>query len=374
MPVLLSHFTCNQCASLLSGTVYRTACDCVFCEDCTWRHFEKSSSCPKCGSHLGEEDFTELIVGIGGEDLQRIALQGMMVGSAQDPMNPCFAEGCKSLMRSITVFKTSTHFLLRQMILSSNEAQKLADSSKENSDATRADLHNAKREAERVRSEATTRIAALEAKLRSRETELVDLRDMLDKQEKINAHYEMQIINGGRPHSASRPTTASSASFYFESGDSGGGQRQVRRSEKALSIRRRGASLTITSLFVATLSSKHQQQRQTMATPGNTVQSLQRFGGRGVKRPFAPSSSHGYQHAPAPQNHGTQPHASRRPFTAASSASHRPIRLELTPSAGFSVPGGRRARTPDQRHGDFGGKSPNSISLRRMATPNQTGW
>ena len=58
--VYLSHFTCNQCSQLLSGTVYRTACDCIFCEDCTWRHFEKSSDCPKCGQTLGEEDFIEV--------------------------------------------------------------------------------------------------------------------------------------------------------------------------------------------------------------------------------------------------------------------------------------------------------------------------
>ena len=175
--VYLSHFTCNQCASLLSGTVYRTTCDCIFCEDCTWRHFEKSSTCPKCGQGLGEEDFTELIVGVGAEDLPRIALQGMMVGSEGSGLiNPSFNEGCKSLMRSIGVFKSSTHFLLRQMVMSSNEAQKQAGRARDTSDATRNDLDNAKREAERVRTEARTRISALEAKLRSRETDLVNLR------------------------------------------------------------------------------------------------------------------------------------------------------------------------------------------------------
>ena len=44
------------------------------------------------------------------------------------------------------------------------------------------------------------------------------------------------------------------------------------------------------------------------------------------------------------------------------------------PSATYGVP---RARTPDKRYGEFGGKSPNSINLRRVATPNggnQAGW
>ena len=56
------------------------------------------------------------------------------------------------------------------------EAQKQAGRARDTSDATRNDLDNAKREAERVRTEARTRISALEAKLRSRETDLVNLR------------------------------------------------------------------------------------------------------------------------------------------------------------------------------------------------------
>ncbi|GMH47692.1 hypothetical protein TL16_g00125 [Triparma laevis f. inornata] len=95
--VYLSHFTCNFCSQLLSGTVYTTACDCVFCEDCTWRHFEKSSDCPKCGTTLGEDDFIELVIGAGGAELKKVSLQGMMNGGAQydGGGNPSFADGCK---------------------------------------------------------------------------------------------------------------------------------------------------------------------------------------------------------------------------------------------------------------------------------------
>jgi hypothetical protein len=47
----------------------------VFCENCTWAHFESSSKCPKCGRGLGEEDFTELVVGARSEDLKKVSLQ-----------------------------------------------------------------------------------------------------------------------------------------------------------------------------------------------------------------------------------------------------------------------------------------------------------
>lgn len=67
-PFNASHFTCNRCANLLSGTCFQTACDCIFCEDCTWKHFEKYSECPKCGTRLGEEDFAEIVVGAGAGD------------------------------------------------------------------------------------------------------------------------------------------------------------------------------------------------------------------------------------------------------------------------------------------------------------------
>ena len=129
--VYLTHFTCNNCSGLLSGTIYQTACDCIFCEDCTWRPFENSSDCPKCGRMLGEDDFTELVVGTDGGALKKVCLQSMMNvqgHGAGETVSPSFAEGCKSLMRALDVVKASTHFLLRQMIMSSNEATHSASS------------------------------------------------------------------------------------------------------------------------------------------------------------------------------------------------------------------------------------------------------
>ena len=127
--VYLTHFTCNNCSNLLSGTVYQTACDCVFCDPCTWRHFEKSCDCPKCGTVLGEDDFTELVVETMGVALKKACNQSMLNVEGHgvgEPVPPSFAEGCKSLMRALDVFKSSTHFLLRQMVMSSNEAMHTA--------------------------------------------------------------------------------------------------------------------------------------------------------------------------------------------------------------------------------------------------------
>jgi hypothetical protein len=67
-PFVSSHFTCNRCAQVLSGTCFQTACDCIFCEDCTWKHFEKYRDCPNCKKCLGEDDFTEIVVGAGASD------------------------------------------------------------------------------------------------------------------------------------------------------------------------------------------------------------------------------------------------------------------------------------------------------------------
>ena len=89
--VYLTHFTCNMCSCLLTGTVYHTMCDCIFCEDCTWRHFEKYSSCAKCGRVLGEDDFTELVVGTDTDFVKKVCLQTMMnvPGETSQRRNMC---------------------------------------------------------------------------------------------------------------------------------------------------------------------------------------------------------------------------------------------------------------------------------------------
>ncbi len=175
---LLTHFTCNLCSSLLSSTVYRTTCDCLFCEDCTWRHFESSADCPRCGRRLGEDDFTEVVVGVdGGADGGVGGALVSMLGSSGSGARgesavtnpPGFAPACKSLMSHLSTLTRTTHFLLRQMVMSANAAAEGGREREEEVRAVRMDLDNKTRTGREREMRMEAENKGLRAKLKAAE-------------------------------------------------------------------------------------------------------------------------------------------------------------------------------------------------------------
>ena len=123
--------TCNRCTQPLATTCYLTRCDCVFCEECTFSHFGASSDCPKCGRTLGEADFTELIVsgaadggssngaGAAGStaELSKASLQALFSNQHPTTGHLPHPDLCRALLRQFDVVRSSTKFVLKQMIV-----------------------------------------------------------------------------------------------------------------------------------------------------------------------------------------------------------------------------------------------------------------
>ncbi|GMI26430.1 hypothetical protein TrCOL_g1029 [Triparma columacea] len=335
--VYLTHFTCNNCSNLLSGTVYQTACDCVFCEDCTWRHFEKSSDCPKCGRVLGEDDFTELVVGTMGVALKKACIQSMLNVEGHgvgETVPPSFAEGCKSLMRALDVFKSSTHFLLRQMVMSSNEAMHTASAESRRCQALKIDLDNTKRRHAGQMQQMMESQEALEAKLTGRDHDLHKWKQACEDQQRklhnVEQNGSSAVGNRGSSHNFTRatptptptPSTSGGRLDYYgmDVGATASGQRSV----------------------------------------GGSTNSLSRFKGpSSSSSSIRPSTSNlGFNHA-----NYSRPRSATRPGS-------RGLRGEQqrqhTP--GLYSTGGQRIRRTQESGGRFEAKSPNEF------TPSGSGW
>ena len=122
--------TCNRCTQPLATTCYLTRCDCVFCEECTFSHFGASSDCPKCGRTLGEADFTELIVSSAADggssdgagagstaELSKASLQALFSNQHPTTGHLPHPDLCRALLRQFDVVRSSTKFVLKQMIV-----------------------------------------------------------------------------------------------------------------------------------------------------------------------------------------------------------------------------------------------------------------
>ena len=126
--------TCNRCHKPLATTCYLTRCDCIFCEDCTFTHFAASSTCPKCSRTLGEADFTELVVsGANGDgsaagggagstaELTKASMQALFSNQHPTTGHLPHSDLCRALLKQFDVVRSSTKFVLKQMIVESTQ-------------------------------------------------------------------------------------------------------------------------------------------------------------------------------------------------------------------------------------------------------------
>jgi len=125
---------CNLCTKPLATTCFLCSCDCIFCEECTFNHFEHSSECPKCGKVLHERDFTELVVSNCSSNSNKDAVQTSLQtlfsrqpqrgGSSSNNPHLPFSDLCFGIIRQIDINKQSTKFLLKQLLMETSMSHK----------------------------------------------------------------------------------------------------------------------------------------------------------------------------------------------------------------------------------------------------------
>lgn len=95
--------------------------------DCVFKHFAESDKCPSCGAQpLAERDFTELVVSDStlAPNLVKTCFQTIL--SMRPNANEItFPEACSSILRQMEAMRTTTKFVLKQMIKdSTNNSQR----------------------------------------------------------------------------------------------------------------------------------------------------------------------------------------------------------------------------------------------------------
>mmetsp|Transcript_21617 Transcript_21617/g.49176 ORF Transcript_21617/g.49176 Transcript_21617/m.49176 type:complete len:431 (-) Transcript_21617:212-1504(-) len=184
LPTLL----CNLCHNPLQTTCFLTVCDCVYCEECTYTHFQQSSSCPTCRRNLGENDFTEVVIAESttNNEISKTSLQALFSkqpGSSHSTLP--FSELCVSLVKQADVLKQSTKFILKQLIMDASVSNHNHAAVLRGNQGVRAEMTKLKQMHSTQRMELERANADLSKKLQARENTIKELHQKLKSQEKM---------------------------------------------------------------------------------------------------------------------------------------------------------------------------------------------
>ncbi|KAL7480075.1 hypothetical protein ACHAW6_005782 [Cyclotella cf. meneghiniana] len=180
--------SCNLCSKPLATTCFLCACDCIFCEDCTYSHFEHSSQCPTCRKTLGDQDFTELVVADasnGATDIAKSSMQAMFSKKNSGGYLP-HSELCQSLIRQIDASKQNTKFLLKQLLVETHKQARGNAGALRVQEQLRMENTQLKQTVSSQRLQYEQTINDLQNKLKARESTIAELNQMLGKFQK---HY-----------------------------------------------------------------------------------------------------------------------------------------------------------------------------------------
>eukprot|EP00814_Leptocylindrus_danicus_P014016 CAMPEP_0116029412 /NCGR_PEP_ID=MMETSP0321-20121206/16126_1 /TAXON_ID=163516 /ORGANISM="Leptocylindrus danicus var. danicus, Strain B650" /LENGTH=396 /DNA_ID=CAMNT_0003503787 /DNA_START=45 /DNA_END=1235 /DNA_ORIENTATION=+ len=195
---------CNLCVKPLATTCFLVACDCIFCEDCTYNHFQESSNCPKCGRVLAESDFTELVVtvtdGNRGNDISKNSLQALFSrqkGNSSHGNLP-FSDLCFGVIKQLDVVKKSSKFLLKQLLMETGMSNKRYLQSRANQARMKEEITRLKQMHQSQKLQYEQVHADLRNKLQARERDIGDLQATLSKKEEQIEKYR-QLHNKSLP-------------------------------------------------------------------------------------------------------------------------------------------------------------------------------
>jgi hypothetical protein len=158
--------------------------------DCTYRHFEHSSSCPTCGRGLNEDDFTELVVAEStgsSTDLTKSSLQTLFSKSSQHGSKAGLPLGdmCQSLMTQQSILRRNTTFLMKQLLIDSSNQGRRFNSITRVAENLKGELTKMKQmhSAQRLQFEQT--ISDYKQRLQAREAANAELNNQIKSQENM---------------------------------------------------------------------------------------------------------------------------------------------------------------------------------------------
>jgi hypothetical protein len=113
----MSRLLCNSCHSPVDGIGYRTKCFHFYCPTCAKSAFQSSTHCPICTTQLGDEDVSEINVGIPTTKsaLTTYLFQHVLESTAWEDVQ-------HSLDRLLLGVMDCQHFVTSQMLLEVSQA------------------------------------------------------------------------------------------------------------------------------------------------------------------------------------------------------------------------------------------------------------
>eukprot|EP00980_Cylindrotheca_fusiformis_P004971 scaffold1054_cov124-Cylindrotheca_fusiformis.AAC.11 len=188
--------TCNRCRKPLSTTVFVVACNCVFCEECTYSHFQSSANCPCCNRVLSENDFTELVVADPTAKNSSAVASFQNIFTKQNPQSQSlsFQDLCANIMKRNDDLRASTKFLMKQFLL---------ESSKQNARSSQTI-----KLLEKLRQENTTLKQTQNSQRMNYEQAIEKLQQQLQSAQQKLDEKEQQIVQFRRLHASGRGPTS----------------------------------------------------------------------------------------------------------------------------------------------------------------------
>lgn len=190
---------CNKCRQPINDTAFICSCDCLFCEECTYNHFESNPNCPSCGRLLGENDFTEVTISDPdskiSNDPNEIVQSLLTKTSKQLGTTIAWNDLCAALIREHQVQEKNIRFFVNQFVRETERKIEEGQNAMSQVHVYQKQLSTYKRDIidfQRRHEENTER-------LRQKDRQLVEKDRQIQQLKSILAHNSISTIeNGGR--------------------------------------------------------------------------------------------------------------------------------------------------------------------------------
>ncbi|OEU13682.1 hypothetical protein FRACYDRAFT_242026 [Fragilariopsis cylindrus CCMP1102] len=225
-----SPMPCNKCRQPIDATAFVCSCDCLFCDECTYNHFNTNANCPNCGRILGENDFTEVTVSDPDSKISNDPngiVQSLLTKTSKQPgatiaWNDVFA----ALLREHHTLERNYRFFVNQFVRETDRHSQEGHNNMRQCEIYRKQLAASKIDIisfQKRHEENTERLRQKDRQLVEKDRQIQQLKRMLAQNNNTNSSG-----NGGRssgsglssfrpPGSSSSAASSSSSSAIHES-------------------------------------------------------------------------------------------------------------------------------------------------------------
>ncbi|GKY97811.1 hypothetical protein MPSEU_000739200 [Mayamaea pseudoterrestris] len=182
---------CNLCRKPFTTTIFVLACDCAFCEECTYDHFTKYSDCPTCKKVLTKADFAEFQVAepsATSEANYKNCMQFIFTKRASGGKGLTNVDACSRALKQIDSNTRAVKFLFRQFTKEKTNDQLKIDSMKHENHTLKEELthhktllHTHQQDADHKLADMQTQLANTTMALQEQKKQNAQLREMYAK-------------------------------------------------------------------------------------------------------------------------------------------------------------------------------------------------